>query len=295
MSSRQAPCCLRWLQRFLGLLLVSGLAACSAPAPSVEQVAQQRTLEERTPQLQATASSGLSARAAAPHAASTLGTQWGEGRESFTQLIQASRVTPDRPNAVGQLRYSDERSILQALGKYGQRQLNVLLAQGEVELRVVNGYGQVLRIFSTSGAGDYYVAGSEGDDYELVYTNRSQRNYEVVTTVDGLDVLSGQPGSMRNAGYLLRPGERLVIDGFRKNDREVAAFRFPGKARAYASNTPAGDARNIGVIGTALFEVRLLAPDPVRQPRATPQGNSQEPQAFPADRGNYAPPPLYGR
>ena len=233
---------------------------------------------------------------AAPRAAraeSTLGTQWGEGRESVTQVVQASRLTPDRPRDVGQLRYSDEASIRRALGQGAERQLNALLADGDVEWQVTNGSGPSWPIFSTRGARDYHLAGRNGERYELVYTNRSQRYYEVVATVDGLDVLSGQPGSVKNDGYLLRPGERLVIDGFRKSDREVAAFRFSAKGRAYAGNTPAGDSRNVGVIGTALFEVRLDSPDPVRPPRTAPQRGSV-PQAFPADPPrSYAPPPRY--
>jgi hypothetical protein len=74
-----------------------------------------------------------------------------------------------------------------------------------------------------------------------------------------------------------------VIDGFRKNDREVAAFRFSDKGRAYANNTPAGDARNVGVIGTALFDVRLDERDPDLPRRPAPaveSGDPRDPSAF---------------
>lgn len=266
-----------------GLLLVAGLAACGAPhsAQDAVQVAQSAPAAPRTPRVE-----------------STLGTQWGEGRESVTNVVRASRLTPERPRDVGQLRYSDERSILRALGNSAERQTNALLADGDVELQVLGGSGSVLRIFSTRGARDFHVAGSHGERYELLYINRSNRFYEVVATVDGLDVLSGQPGSVNSGGYLLRPGERLVIDGFRKNDREVAAFRFSDKGRAYANNTPAGDARNVGVIGTALFDVRLdeREPDLPRRPApAVELRDSRDPSAFPADGRQYAPPPQYRR
>lgn len=240
------------------------------------------------------------ARMAAPtrnaKAASTLGTQWGEGRESVIKVVQASRLSPDRPRAMGQMRYSDEDSIRRALGPYAERQLNALLADGDVELAIGAGEGRpVYRIFTSRGAQDYHVAGRSGERYELIYTNRSNRYYEVVATVDGLDVLSGKPGSIKSDGYLLRPGERLVIDGFRKNDREVAAFRFSSKDRAYASNTPTGDARNVGVIGTALFEVRLDERDPDLPRRQSPDASRDDSRAFPADGGKYAPPPEYRR
>ena len=287
----------RWWQSLLGLLVVAGLAACSMPPR--QDIPQESVTEAASISVPAPVSSSASAKMMAPRAdvqaASTLGTQWGEGRESVTKVVQASRVTPDRPDAVQQLRYSDRDSILRAIGKYAERQNNVLLANGDVEMAVVNANAAGFPIYSTRGAKDYHVAGRAGERYELVYTNRSRRYYEVVATVDGLDVLSGKPGSLKNDGYLLRPGERLVIDGFRKSDREVAAFRFSGKDRAYANNTLAGDARNVGVIGSALFEVRLDERDPDLPRRRAPELELSDPRAFPGDNDRYAPPPQYRR
>ncbi|TYK72353.1 hypothetical protein FSY59_05940 [Comamonas sp. Z3] len=256
-----------------GLLLVAGLAACGAPPSS--QVADSAAAAPRTPRVE-----------------STLGTQWGEGRESVTRTVEAARLDPERPRTVAQLRYSDEASIRRALGSSMDQQLSVQLADGDVEWVVQDGQGRPLPIYSMRGARDYQLAGRHGERYELVYSNRSQRHYEVVVTVDGLDVLTGQSGSVRNAGYLLRPGETLRIEGFRKSQREVATFRFASKERAYAGNTPAGDARNVGVIGAALFEVRLQGADAAR-PAPEPRG-AAEPAAFPAD-GRYAAPPQYRR
>ena len=295
MGSDMAMWRVRWWRSLMGLLLVAGLAACSMPhrreAVSLDSDSQTAVMAESS-----------SARMAAPQAAkvqSTLGTQWGEGRESVTKVVQASRLTPDRPRDVGQMHYSDMESIRRSLGKYAELQLNALLADGDVEMQVGAGQGRPgWRIFASPSSKSYYVAGKSGERYELVYINRSNRYYEVVATVDGLDVLTGQPGSIKSDGYLLRPGERLVIDGFRKSDREVAAFRFSAKGRAYANNTPAGDARNVGVIGTALFEVRLDERDPDLPRRRAPEvelRDPREPSAFPADGRQYAPPPQYRR
>lgn len=272
----------------LVLLAALGLSACSAP----QSVAtRDMSVAEASPPPSA------SARMAAPAAAkaqSTLGTQWGEGRESVTKVVKASRITPDRARAVAQMRYSDEDSIRRALGRQAERQTDVLLGDGDVEWMLSSGSGPALPIFTTRGGSDYQVAGRNGERYELVYHNRSNRYYEVVATVDGLDVLTGQPGSVKSDGYLLRPGERLVIDGFRKSDKEVAAFRFSAKGRAYANNTPAGEARNVGVIGTALFEIRLDERDP-DLPRRSMENHLLEPSAFPADPGKFAPAPQYVR
>ena len=234
----------------------------------------------------------------APQTRSTLGTQWGEGRDSRVITVEASRISPNQPQAQGAMRYTDEGSIRRALGGNADLQRSVMLAEGRLEWSVVDGSGGALPIFSARGSNnnnnssnDFMVAGRHGDRYELVYVNRSQRYFEVVATVDGLDVLSGQPGSTAHRGYLIGPGETRRIDGFRKSNTEVAAFRFSSKDNAYASNTPAGNPSNIGVIGTAVFEVNVAQNAPVAAPRN--YGTQPAPDPFPADRGRYAPGPQY--
>ena len=308
---------MRRLQRWLNLGLRRGLAiagvsasfsasvllaACSQVplAPhSAEVVPAVQTAPAPASSLDAKSAEPRPAVAPAPSpaAASTLGTQWGEGRESPVRDVDAVRITPHSPQALRSVRYTDEESIRRALGANANRQLNILLADGKVEWSVVDEQGRALPIYSTKGRSDYQVAGRHGERYELVYINRSQRNFEVVATVDGLDVLSGRQGSAYNGGYLLEPGQTLRVDGFRKSQQQVAAFRFASKDNAYASNTPAGNPRNIGVIGTALFEVRLGREEqpqpPVRPGSRSPRG----PEAFPADdnggKGRFAPAPQY--
>lgn len=222
--------------------------------------------------------------ASVPQTASTLGTQWGEGRESRAYAVPAQRVEPQRDEL--QLAYSDERSIRQALGQNLDAQRSILLDQGKVELSIHDGRDRPLTIYSRIGQKNYQLAGKSGERYVLVYTNRSATPYEIIATVDGLDVLSGQAGSRSHNGYLLQAGAVLRIEGFRKSADEVAAFRFSPKDRAYAANSLAGDTRNIGVIGTVLYEVRPVTP---AQPAV------QSPNPFPVDKsgGHYAPPPRY--
>lgn len=292
----------RWL---LALCVAAGLAACSTvpsgPAATVtsgDSVALAPPMPDVAPAPSfpvapsaSVAAESRSRMAPRPPMPGRLGTQWGEGGSSAVQTVQATRLTPDRPQALAQLRYADAAALRQALGGYGERQQNMLLAQGDVEWAVLGENGMVLPIQHTRGAQDYQVAGRQGDRYTLLFTNRSRRHYEVVATVDGLDVLSGQPGSVRNEGYLLRAGETLRIEGFRKSSSEVATFRFATPDRAYAANTPAGQVRNIGVMGAALFEVQLAGPDAAPPPRPYP--GTPAPQPFPGDARPYAPPPQY--
>ncbi|MFS2162760.1 hypothetical protein [Variovorax sp. Varisp62] len=232
--------------------------------------------------------------AAAPAApAPQLGTQWGEGIESKTRTVAAKRLS-DRPDDVASVGYNEAFAVRRAVGSNPERRLNLLLADGDVEWSVLDEDGRPLPLQRTrrgSGGEDMFrLAGVEGARYTLRFRNLSERSYEVIATVDGLDVLNGKPGSMRNGGYVLRPLQSLTIEGFRKSQNEVAAFRFSAPGRAYAANTEAGDVRNVGVIGAALFELEERDA-PRRQRRGA---DPSQPSAFPAD-GAYAPPPRYRR
>lgn len=232
--------------------------------------------------------------AAAPAApAPQLGTQWGEGIESKTRTVVAKRLS-DRPDDVASVGYNEASAVRRVVGSNPERRLNLLLADGDVEWSVLDEDGRPLPLQRTrrgSGGEDMFrLAGVEGARYTLRFRNLSERSYEVIATVDGLDVLNGKPGSMRNGGYVLRPLQSLTIEGFRKSQNEVAAFRFSAPGRAYAANTEAGDVRNVGVIGAALFELEERDA-PRRQRRGA---DPSQPSAFPAD-GAYAPPPRYRR
>jgi hypothetical protein len=233
-----------------------------------------------------------SSAAPAPAApAPQLGTQWGEGLESKTRTVVTKRLSA-QPDEVASLGYNEASAVRRAVGNNPERRLSMLLADGDVEWSVLDEEGRPLPLQrarrATGGDDMFRLAGVEGARYTLRFRNLSERSYEVIATVDGLDVLNGKPGSLRNGGYVLRPLQALTIEGFRKSQNEVAAFRFAAPGRAYAANTEAGDVRNIGVIGAALFE--LDEPDAPRRQRrdATPA----QPSAFPAD-GAYAPAPRY--
>jgi hypothetical protein len=99
-----------------------------------------------------------------------------------------------------------------------------------------------------------FVIGSAGQRYSIVLTNNTSHRFEAVATVDGLDVVNGKQGNFDNRGYVLLPFATLEIEGFRQSSAAVAAFRFAAVADSYAAQT--GSARNVGVIGVALFSER---------------------------------------
>lgn len=147
-------------------------------------------------------------------------------------------------------------------------------AVGAYELEVlVDG----VPVRSFDHAGETYLLGQQGARYVLRVHNRSGRRIEAVVSVDGLDVIDGKAGNFATKrGYLVDAYGFVDIDGWRLSNREVAAFRFAPIGESYAAKT--GRARNVGVIGVAVFPERI-----VRQPIYVPEPRYMEPSA-PADR-----------
>jgi hypothetical protein len=102
--------------------------------------------------------------------------------------------------------------------------------------------------------GEYWVAGRPGAKYAIQVHNRLGERLLAVTSVDGVNVLSGATAGFDQAGYVFSSGERYEIAGWRKSDAEIAAFTFTESPSSYAERT--GRPANVGVIGVALFRER---------------------------------------
>jgi hypothetical protein len=118
--------------------------------------------------------------------------------------------------------------------------------------------GVVLPVYQH--AGNSYVPGRPGARYALRLRNRSPARLLVVLSVDGVNVISGATAAWNQVGYVLGPWQQTDITGWRKSDREVAAFEFSALEQSYAARTGRPD--NVGVIGMAVFRER---PPPVPQ------------------------------
>lgn len=99
--------------------------------------------------------------------------------------------------------------------------------------------------------GEYWVAGNPGARYAIEIRNCAGGRLLAVTSVDGVNVLSGETAGWDQSGYVFDPGERYQITGWRKSNSEVAAFTFTDSRDSYAERT--GRPANVGVIGIALF------------------------------------------
>ncbi|MEG2060184.1 MAG: hypothetical protein RRZ33_10205, partial [Lachnospiraceae bacterium] len=105
--------------------------------------------------------------------------------------------------------------------------------------------------------------------------------FEVVASVDGIDVLNGSVASRNNAGYVLHPHSTIQIEGFRKSDSAVASFTFGQPEDAYAANSDHGSIQNTGIIGTVIYQ--LESPDSKDEVKDSSQ-YAPPPKAFPADK-----------
>ncbi len=110
--------------------------------------------------------------------------------------------------------------------------------------------------------GEYWVAGQPDARYAISIRNKSGERLLAVTSVDGINVLSGASAGYNQTGYVFGSYTGYEITGWRKSDSEIAAFEFAASGDSYAAQT--GRPAQVGVIGVALFKERL--PEPVVQP-----------------------------
>src|SRR6267143_5165329 len=159
------------------------------------------------------------------------------------------------------------------------------------DAQVMGGLAEVAIIDRDSGAvlaphfyhGEYWVAGRPGARYAIEIRNRLGERLLAVTSVDGVNVVSGATAGWDQTGYVFSPGERYQITGWRKTDAEVAAFTFVDSPNSYAERT--GRPANVGVIGVALFRERR--PQPVYAPPKIAQSPGP-PEAARAGESNRA-------
>jgi hypothetical protein len=125
--------------------------------------------------------------------------------------------------------------------------------------------------------GRAYVVGRPGNEYQVVVKNRVGEDLLAVVSVDGLNVMNGQPANPRQAGYILSPWSRLDVRGWRKSMDEIAAFYFTQLADSYAGRTGRPD--NVGVIGVALFQRKVVEAAPYRERSEAQRDSANESRA----------------
>lgn len=140
-------------------------------------------------------------------------------------------------------------------------------AGGLVDVSVVDrDTGQTLPLYHHAGRA--YVAGVPGARYAVRVANTSDGRILAVVAVDGVNAVTGETAAPDQSGYVLEPGQRYEVKGWRKSVSEVAAFYFTALPDSYAARTDRPD--DVGVIGVAVFRERV-PPPPARDVAPRPE------------------------
>jgi hypothetical protein len=179
-----------------------------------------------------------------------LGTTYGEqlyAPISFTPFVRASSA----PWALAVMHYNDASGVTAHAQYLGAQPapLEIYPGDGSLAVALVDDAGRTLP--GLEAAGRTLVVGEDGEHYKILVRNGTTARFEIVASVDGLDVIDGKPADPNRRGYIVDPHDTLIIDGFRTSDANVAAFRFGRVSDSYAARTT-GD-RDVGVIGLAIF------------------------------------------
>lgn len=133
--------------------------------------------------------------------------------------------------------------------------------------------GRILPVYRHQGR--HHVAGQPGHEYEVRIRSRDGSRLLAVTSVDGVNVITGQTASPAQSGYVIEPYASQGIAGWRKNMERTAAFYFAALPDSYAARTGRPD--DVGVIGVALFREHRPRPQPWRDDQIA--GNSERERA----------------
>jgi hypothetical protein len=181
----------------------------------------------------------------------------GFGKRIRDEWQQQSFVrASNSPAGTSMVFYNDKEGI-KAMTGYRYRGEEVEQAAGGlVEWGIKGGMG-FLPVHESGGK--RFVEGRAGAAYSLWIKNRCRSRVEVVLSVDGLDVIDGKSASFAKRGYVIAPGETLEVKGWRTGWDSVARFEFSSVGASYA-NQRHGDARNVGVVGMAVFGEKGVDP-----------------------------------
>jgi len=182
-----------------------------------------------------------------------LGTSWGEQVSAPISYAPFQRSSMSAWAEVA-LHYNDAAGVQAHAAYLGTRPapLEVMAGDGALSIALVDDVGRTLPGYTAQGRS--LIIGEDGGRYRIVVRNATTARFEIVASVDGLDVIDGRPADPNRRGYIVDPHDTLVIDGFRTSDDAVAAFRFGKVAESYAAQS-SGD-RNVGVVGLAIFSER---------------------------------------
>lgn len=204
-----------------------------------------------------------------------LGTAYGEQRHSSVESVDFRRAEPNAPDVVFAMRYDDVDGVRSAARNKRSRAFSdeAMQSHAGLSFALLDASGRVLPAAAIGS--ELWAVGEPNARYSLAVANDTGSAFELVASVDGLDVIDGRPADFSSRGYIVDPFSSVVIDGWRTSEDSVAAFRFSSIEESYAERT--GEGRNVGVIGAAFFREAPRAWEEWRAPEDTWRRDRAEP------------------
>ena len=122
-----------------------------------------------------------------------------------------------------------------------------------------------------------FVEGRPGQPYTLKLRNDSAQRVLAVVSVDGLNVVDGQPCTPQGRGYIIPAYSTVDIDGWRTSLSEVHRFKFEGKEQSY-SKSATGETQNCGIISAKFFSEK---PSPITPYKEVHHHHHEYPMPYP--------------
>lgn len=204
-----------------------------------------------------------------------LGTAYGETHRSNVESVSFRRADPSTPDVVFAIRYDDVAGVRAVARDKRARAFRdeAMQQHGGLTFALLDERGNILPAASVGS--ELWAVGEPDARYSLAIANDTSSAFEVVASVDGLDVVDGRPAAFDKRGYIVDPFSSVVIDGWRTSEETVAAFRFSSIEDSYAERM--GDGRNVGVIGAAFFRQAPTAWDEWRPHEETRRRDTADP------------------
>lgn len=111
--------------------------------------------------------------------------------------------------------------------------------------------------------GRTYVEARKGREYEIRFTNRTDRRVGVAIAVDGMNSIDAKVTSAKDAAkWIVAPWQTITIGGWQTSSGTARRFYFTDEPSSYGAIL--GKTRNLGLVSLAVFRERLPEPPPRR-------------------------------
>ncbi len=105
-----------------------------------------------------------------------------------------------------------------------------------------------------------YIEGRKATEYTIRLRNNTAYKALFTVSVDGLNVIDGNPAKEDTNGYIISPWSSYDVKGFRYSNESVGAFKFSEKRNSYSKSSGNGT-QNCGVIAVLVWEENVYIPN----------------------------------